>query len=1036
MAPRILTIPPGLPFLPTLARGILSGRVVPGFALGDDPLALADVTVFVPTRRAALSLTAAFAHAIGGEAAILPRIRPLSERDEADAFTGAPDGAAALTRTVDPLRRRLELARLVRFWKSRVEAGAASALAGREIVLPASAADALWLAGDLGTLLDEAGDEEIDLSALAKLDVEDRLAEWWQLTLAFLAILTQEWPRHLEETGFTEAAAARNLWAREAAGRYRREGSRGPVVIAGSTAAAPATLELMRAVADLENGALVLPGLDTDLDAPSFAAIDRAASAAAAGHPQYGLRRVLAGLGATREDVEAFAPEIPALAARQRFLSNALRPAETTDLWASGAEHPAQALDGLALVEAADEGEEARAIAVAMRDALSDPQARVALTTPDRKLARRVVVELSRFGIAANDSAGRPLHATAPGTLARLALEAALSPGDPVTLVSLLKHPLTRLGLGAAEARRAARTVEMIGLRGGSGRAGAETLAVLYAERRAALAKGGRVARPVHLLGEKDRDLGERAAAALAEALSPLTALRRAPAQEIAPLALALTQALEALARDETGSFAPLYAEEAGAALSALLSELIAAPEVGFAVEPAEWPDVFAALGAGAAARPRAGLSQRAFVWGALEARLQNVDVMIVGGLNEGTWPQGARSDAFLSRLMRAEILLDPPERRIGLAAHDIWMALGSPRVVMTRAKRAEGAPSIPSRWLQRILALAGEDGAQRLRDAGVPFLEAARSLDDAAAEPRASRPEPRPPLERRPRQFSVTEVERLVRDPYAVHAKRILHLEPMDPLIRAPGVTERGTLFHDILAAFTREVPDPQVPDAHERLIAIAREAFAREALPPEIAAVWWPRMEGLATRFLEWEHARSPRVRRRHAESRGRLDVSDIAVTLTGYADRIDEMGDGRLEIFDYKTGTQPSAKQARTLLAPQLPLEAAMAREGGFKGIAAAPVGELSYVRLRENEVREDRLSQSATPTREAVSAEGLADEALARFRALAAASLDPGRGYRSRARPALSGDFSGPYDHLARAREWSIGDDEDGASGEDA
>ena len=274
MPARILSIPPGLPFLPTLANEILAGRIVPGFALGADPLALADVTIFVPTRRAALSLTAAFAHAIGGEAAILPSIHPLGERDESEAFL-APGGAAALMPTVDPLRRRLELARLVRFWKSRIESGTATLLSGENIVLPASSADALWLAEDLASLLDEAGDEEVPLSSLAGLAIEDRLAEWWQLTLTFLSILTEEWPRHLAEIGLADPADARKAWARERATRYRREGARGPVIVAGSTATAPATLDLMRAIAELPNGAVVLPGLDTDLDAASFARIDR-----------------------------------------------------------------------------------------------------------------------------------------------------------------------------------------------------------------------------------------------------------------------------------------------------------------------------------------------------------------------------------------------------------------------------------------------------------------------------------------------------------------------------------------------------------------------------------------------------------------------------------------------------------------------------------------------------------------------------------------------------------------------------------------
>ncbi|MFD2238852.1 double-strand break repair protein AddB [Aureimonas populi] len=1025
MPANIFSIAPGLPFLPTLARSILSGRIVKGVMGSGDPLALADLTVYVPTRRAAIALTAAFAHEIGGPAAILPRVRPLGQDEDDAPFFGAP----ALLPAVDPLRRRLELARLVRFWKSRIGDGTASMLAGEDIVLPASAADALYLASDLATLLDEAEDEEISLSGLARLGIEDRLAEWWQLTLTFLAILTEEWPRHLAEIGMVSSTEIRRRFARETAARYRAEGSPGPVVIAGSTATAPATIELMRAVAELQNGAVVLPGLDRTLDAPSFAGIERAASLSAAGHPQYGLKRILGGLGVPREAVATLAPDAgSAPAAREAFVSDALRPAETTELWAEGPAHPPAALDDLALIEAADEREEALAIAVAMRDALSDPAATVALTTPDRDLARRVAAELARFGIDANDSAGRPLSATPPGTLATLALAASFEPGDPVALVSLLKHPLTRLGLSQGAARRAARVVELIALRGGSGRADAATLPALFARRRAAIEGGERVTRPVQHLGPEERDEGQALCERLAGALSPLVALRRTAPAEVATYAVALTQAMEALGADEDGSTAGLYAEEAGAAFAALMRELVAAPPVGFAFAPAEWPDVFRALAAETTARPRAGHSQRAFVWGALEARLQSVDTMILGGLNEGTWPQGARSDAFLSRLMRSEILLDPPERRIGLAAHDFWMAMGHPRVVLARSARAGGAPAIPSRWLQRLLTLAGPEGEARLRAAGEPFLAHARALDAAPPEPRAARPEPRPPVEARPRAYSITEVERLIRDPYAIHAKRVLNLDRLPPPIRAPGAAERGNLFHAILARMVERGVDPAAPDAEARLLAIAREAFDEEALPADIRAIWWPRMEGLAGRILAWERGRA--VAKRHAELGGFVELADIGVALKGYADRIDAMEDGSVEIIDFKTGTQPSVKQARTLLAPQLPLEAAMARLGAFKAVGPVEtVSELLYVRLRERAFKPEGLSHSGGASGEAVTADGLGEEALARFKGLAASYLDPAKGFLSRARPLLSSDFSGDYDHLSRAREWALGDEDD-------
>lgn len=1033
MRANVLSIAPGLPFLRTLAEAVLDGRVLRGQRAAADPLALADVTIFVPTRRAARALAAEFARALGGAAAILPMIRPLGEADEAALFE-----AAGLSPTIDPLERRMLIARFVRQWKAGLNAATLQVLAGEEIVPPASAADALWLAGDLAALLDEAENEGAALSGLLGL-APDRLAHWWQLTLTFLQILTEHWPAVLAERQIVDEARARNDWLRREAERLLSSGSPGPVIVAGSTATAPATVALMRAVAALPNGALVLPGLDRTLDDKGFDAIETGSSAtpagAAPGHPQYGLKTILSGLLLPRGTVDHIVPKDgDPLLAREAFVADALRPAATTDRWSDTApRHPPQALDGLALVEAADEREEALAIACAMRDALAGEGSTVALTTPDRSLARRVVAELKRFGVDANDSAGRPLAATPPGTLLALALSVALSPGDPIALVGLLKHPLVRLGLTPGEARRAARAIEMIALRGTVGIADGARIAGLFATHRAAIeTPGARSARPVRLVPQGDRDLAAGFATRLEAAIAPLAALRGAPPAGIGRFARLTAEALEALAADGEGDASELYREEAGAALAAFLTRLVACPETGFDFAPREFPDVVAALVAGETVRPRGGLSSRAFVWGALEARLQSVDTMVLGGLNEGTWPQRAAGDAFLSRLMRAEMALAPPERRIGLAAHDFTMALGARRVVMTRAARVRGAPAIASRWLQRMLTLAGEAGATRLRTEGEVYLAHARGLDGAAETPRVTRPEPVPPLEARPARYSVTEIETLIRDPYAIHARKVLQLEPMPALIRDPGAADRGALYHAILARFVADGVDPAAADAETRLLAIAREAFDEEALPAEVEAIWWPRMETLAATYLDWERGREGRVKARHAEISGETRFGELATTLGGKADRIDVMADGSVEIIDFKTGTTPSVQQARALLAPQLPLEGAMATLGAFP-VTNGPVlsvSDLLYVRLRERDCRAETLTHVDKKSGAATTGDSLSAEALAKVKALLAAYRDPARAFVSRTRPILQGDYSGPYDHLARAREWSIGSDDGG------
>ena len=248
MAPNILSIPPGRPFLKTLAAGILSGQIVETFRFDGDPLALAGVTIYVPSRRAARSLGAAFTEVLGERfgvrSAILPTIRPIGEGDEAAIFATKESSAGTMLPAMPELERRLALARLAREWRRFAERAAGAALRGEEAeAMPerqASAAEALALAGDLGALLDELETEGTSFEKLAGL-APDALAAWWQTTLSFLEIVTEHWPQHLKERGVTSEAAAKNVWLRSEAARLLAGEAKGPVILAGSTATAPAT---------------------------------------------------------------------------------------------------------------------------------------------------------------------------------------------------------------------------------------------------------------------------------------------------------------------------------------------------------------------------------------------------------------------------------------------------------------------------------------------------------------------------------------------------------------------------------------------------------------------------------------------------------------------------------------------------------------------------------------------------------------------------------------------------------------------------
>ena len=1033
--PKIFSIAPGVPFLEQLAKSLAFGELVPGFRFDGDPLALADATIYVPTRRAARALRTAFVDLAGGKPAILPVIRALGEFDEdGTILDGTLPDLADRPPPIEPLERILLLAPLVQAWKRRLP-GHVAQLYGEDVIVPASLADAIWLARDLAALIDDIETEAADWTRLAGL-VPESLAGWWQVTREFLEIVTSLWPQALAERGRTDPAAHRNARIRAEAARLAARPPAGPVIAAGSTGSIPATADLLSVIARLEAGAVVLPGLDRDMDERSWAAIrgERPAPSVL-GHPQYGLARLLGRIGVGRDEVAELGRPTPAMALRRAIVDEALRPAETTDLWVErrGA-HPAAdvaaAFAGVSLVEAPTERDEAAAIAVALRLAVALPNRTAALVTGDRNLARRVAAELGRYGIRADDSGGTPLSSTAPAGLLALMLEAVFRPGDPVPVLALLKHPLLRLGRERATVRSAAETIELVALRGGTGRPDVATLPKLFETRLAALA--GEARKPFWLARMSGSRLqtARDVLAAMEDALSVLVAARRTTRPH-GDLARTTVAALEALGRDADGGLAHLYGGDAGERLAGVLRSLLGA-EASVDVLAEEWPDVLAALTGGETVKPSAAGDSRVAIWGALEARLQSVDTLVLGGLNEGSWPRKAQADRLMSRMMKAGIGLEPPERRIGQAAHDFVMAMGTGDVVLCRSLRADDAPAVASRWLQRLFAVLGADRVAELRGRGEGFLALARSIDDGAPAPAFERPRHAPPLGARPKRFSVTEIETLRRDPYAVYAKKVLDLRPLDPLLREPGAAERGTLFHDVLSRFVQSGADPFADDAALRLIDCGRAAFAAVALPADIEAVWWPRFLALVPGLVDWERSRGSGVVRRLAEVHARdLAVGATEATLSGYADRIDLLPAGHADILDFKTGSSPSKGQAHTLLAPQLALEGALLMRGAFEGIETRTPAGLAYVRLRPNgEVEEESILEFSRKQR---SAPDLSEEAWQRLEKLLVHYKDPTTGYLSRAVPFREGDTDGDYDHLARVQEWSaVGPD--GGDGE--
>ncbi|HET9147089.1 MAG TPA: double-strand break repair protein AddB, partial [Acetobacteraceae bacterium] len=773
-------------------------------------------------------------------------------------------------------------------------------------------------------LIDEADRAEIDLASALPRVVAPELAAHWQKTLDFLEILTRAWPAILAERGALDPARRQAMLLDAQGAFWKANPPQAPVWLAGLSAASPALARLARVVAGLPFGAVIPAGFDPGLDDTSWEALNGSPT-----HPQAGIKHLLTAMGARREEVVpwewAGAANHPE---RVALLRRAFLPAESLAAWQTPSEG---GTGGLYRLDARDEQEEARAIALALREALEIPGHSAALVTPDRGLASRVAAELARLGIRAEDSAGEALAATPPAVFLRLIAAAVASELAPAPLLSLLKHPLAAAGLPAATCRDLARRLEVAALRGPRPAPGFAGLLFTLDQ-----------------LGKPDL---AAFAARLQRVMQPILAAFAAMAMNPARLIDALIEAAEGLAEtDEEPGASRLWAGESGGALAALLAESLPALETLPDMDPADLGELLGAvIDDTRLRRPRShDAHPRIAIWGILEARLQQVDTLVVGGLVEGVFPAEPDPGPWLSRPMRRTAGLPPPEDRIGEAAHDLTGLIAAcPTVILSAPRRQNRAPAVASRFLARIETMLAGRGE---------FLPAhpaalwARELDQPRSRTECPRPAPCPPAAARPRRYSISEIATLMADPYAIYARRVLRITRLPALEEETDTALFGNIVHDGLREFHEQNADSNAPDAESRLANAFERAMRAHRPRPALAAWWAARLDRLARWVITTERDR--------CASRGR--AAKIAVErdaehrigefiLRGRADRIERCADGSISIIDYKTGSPPKPGEVEAGTAPQLVLEALMAMDGAFGPEFQGKVSELAYWQL---------------------------------------------------------------------------------------
>lgn len=962
---RVFGVPIGLDFPKASLDGLLH-------RLADHPPeALARVEIFVNTARMQRRLTDVLS--AQGRAGFLPRIRLLTD-------IGARD--LTLPKATSSLQRQLELSALV-----------AELIAAAPDIAPRSAL--FDLSASLVRLLDECEGEGVSLDRLTGLDVGD-LSAHWERALRFISIVAP----FLDSTAAPPGPQGRQRHAvlRQIA-QWEAQPPNHPILIIGSTGSRGTTSLLMQAVARLPQGALILPGFDTDQPAAVWHRMTDALSNE--DHPQFRYARLLAALDLRPEDLPLWTTAPAPVPARNRLTSLALRPAPVTDQWR--AEGPslgeiAEALEGVTLIEASSQREEALSIATALRAAAAENR-HVALITPDRVLTRQVTAALDRWRIAPDDSAGKPLILSAPGRLLRHVaglMGAELGAAD---LLVVLKHPLTHSEHPERGTHlRHTRELELH-LRGAPGLAITPDTLRQWAE---TPPPGSKTTDPTR-------------GPWVDWVIATLFDLAKTPAQSVAALEALHRARSEALAAgpDAAGT-GGLWDKEAGAQALKALDQIREAAEAGGTITPRDYASLLASVLAAGEVRDPIQPDPRISFWGTLEARVQGADLVVLAGLNEGVWPGLPDPDPWMNRRMRHEAGLLVPERQVGLSAHDFQQAFGAAEVILTRATRDSEAETVPSRWLNRLTNLLDGIGPE-----GQTALAAARARGDAmiACAGQLDRPEimnpatprPSPRVKRaqiRPR-ISASRVETLIRDPYQIYASDVLRLAPLQPLDPGPTPALRGTVFHGIMESALKSLPEgAELTEAH--LMETANRVIDALVPWPETRLQWAARFASFAGPLAAEERARQATASPIAFEIRGATQLGN-GVTLSCNADRIDRAEDGSAILYDYKTGQLPSEKQIDALV-KQLHLEAIIAAAGDFEDLPPLDIARISYLRLNKGL---GERSLALTPDEI-----GKAREA---FVEILDGFLAGSRGYTARRMPRDLKHVS-EYDHLSRFGEW--------------
>ncbi len=769
---------------------------------------------------------------------------------------------------------------------------------------------ALNIASQLKNLFDDIERQEIDMEKIHEIDDSD-LAQHRQFTLDFLKKFYVRVKNSILKDNVFSKVAYQNLIINYFAATIDSQGLKSPLVVAGSTGSVNFSKKLIKSIAADKNGHVVLYGLNQEVER-----VEKEV------HPQFILSELLKFIEVEKSAVVEIAEEKFKICDELRvdLLLTSMLPSEETHAWQRLEKNLKVTEDlekNFSYVQAKNEIEEARIIAAAASQA-SLVNKRVAIIANDHKFVELLKAELRKFLVKYNDARSLNLSSSKLVGLILLLFELLENDFESATLLAVLKHPfsiyLDEKTLVDFEVK------------------------VLREQR----SGDGLVALKEKIKFAQDEEMKNFFASFL-ENIEPLKNLYGNV--ELSKYFLAITQVIENFSAKTWQELIEL--EPAAEELGEFFKKLQNAGE--FVVDVKESSRFFQSLFAQISYFEHSDSLASIQIMSTIEARLLNFDLMIVSSLNQGDFPQ-IEGENWLGRKIRSDLGIDLSAKKYGQNAYDFCNYLSNESVILTRCHVKGGALAIASPFILRLeilckkLAIKLDDGKKYF-----DLLEKLDFVEASKIKVKAQELSPKPPLEYRPKKLSITEIPKLLSDPYQIYAKRILQLRELNRIDYEPEFREFGTFVHKALEDYIKNSQE-------EFFMQKAENIFAKFFISNEAKLIWWPKFENIFQNFIV--ENKGLQSSKDCVEVSIKMFVKDVLIS--GKIDRVSFFGD-EVEIFDYKTGQIPSTKDVACGLQPQLTIYALMLILGSIenlKNISPEKIKSLSYWKLSataESEVK---------------------------------------------------------------------------------